>query len=399
MKKNRVFGGILLVAGTAIGAGIIALPITTGLGGFIPSTILLVACWLYMTATAFLFLEATLWYERDVNIVTIAEHTLGMIGKAVSWLVYLFLLYCLTTAYLSGCGALFLDSMQTLAQVALPKWIGPLPFLFLFGFCVYLGTKPVDYINRTLILGMVITFAAIACVTVPHVQQAYLSNHSWPLIWPSLAVMVTSFGYHIIIPSLSYYLGYKVDLLKKAIFWGGLIPLVFYLIWEISFLGVIPASGPQSFEILSKSSTAETTIISIMNSNLKKFDITEIVRFFSYFAILTSFLGVSLSLSDFLADGFKIEKNAKGRFFITLLTFLPPLFFSLTFPNVFISALKYAAIFVAILLGILPAAMVWSGRYHLKLESKFKMFGGKALLILVMFVSLVVIAIDIADQL
>lgn len=114
---------------------------------------------------------------------------------------------------------------------------------------------------------------------------------------------------------------------------------------------------------------------------------------------MTSFLGVSLSLSDFLADGFKIKKNARGRFIITLLTFLPPLFFSLTFPNVFVDALKYAAIFVAILLGILPAAIVWSGRYRLKLESKFKVFGGRSLLLLIMLVSLIVIVVDVIDQL
>lgn len=399
MKKNRVFGGVLLVAGTAIGAGMIAMPITSGLGGFFPSSVLLLASWLYMTITAFLLLEATLWFERDVNLVSIAEHTLGHVGKAVSWIVYLFLLYCLTTAYLSGCGALFLNSMENFVRIALPKWIGPVPFLILFGFCVYLGTKPVDYINRALMLGMVLTFGIITFVSLGHVQTSNLSYQAWPLVWPSLAVIVTSFGYHIIIPSLAYYLGYRVDLLKKTLIWGGIIPLVFYFIWEIITLGVIPASGPQSFASLAKSTAAEAALIVTLDANIRTINLSEFLRFFSYFAILTSFLGVSLSLSDFLADGFKIKKNARGRFIITLLTFLPPLFFSLTFPNVFVDALKYAAIFVAILLGILPAAIVWSGRYRLKLESKFKVFGGRSLLLLIMLVSLIVIVVDVIDQL
>ncbi|MCH9632194.1 MAG: Tyrosine-specific transport protein [Chlamydiae bacterium] len=398
MKKNRVFGGILLVAGTAIGAGMIALPITSGLGGFVPSIVLLLACWVYMTTTAFLFLEATVWFERDVNIVSIAEHTLGFFGKAISWLVYLFLLYCLTTAYLSGCGALFLSSMEGLTRTTLPNWVGPIPFLLLFGFCVYLGTKPVDYINRALMLGMVLTFAVLSGISVDHVKTTNLAFQSWPVVWSSLAIMVTSFGYHIIIPSLSYYLGYKVDLLKKALFFGGLIPLIFYLIWEVVTLGVIPATGAHSFATLATSMHAEASLISTLDSNVPGVSIIELLRFFSYFAILTSFLGVSLSLSDFLADGFKIEKNARGRFFITLLTFLPPLFFSLVFPNVFVSALKYAAIFVAILLGILPAVIVWSGRYRLKLESKFKVFGGRPLLVLVILISLAVIVVDLIDQ-
>ncbi len=399
MRKNRVFGGVLLVAGTAIGAGMIALPVTSGLGGFFPSLTLLVAVWLYMSFTAFLFLEATLWFERDVNIVSIAQHTLGNIGKAIGWLAYLFLLYSLTTAYLSSCGALFLNSMEASFAMTLPKWFGPLPFLLLFGFCVYLGTKPVDYINRALMLGLVATFLTVIFVGAPGVRESNLSFVAWDFVWPSVAIIVASFGYHIIIPSLAYYLGYKVNLLKKALFWGGVIPLVVYVIWEIIVLGVIPASGPQSFVTLSQSPQSEVALISILNANLPLINISEILRFFSYFAILTSFLGVTLSLSDFLADGFKIKKNAKGRFLITLLTFLPPLFFSLSFSNVFVSALKYGAIFVAILLGILPAAIVWSGRYRLRLESKFKVFGGRPLLILVILVSLAVIILDLVELL
>ena len=33
--KNKTFGASLLVAGTAIGAGMLALPITTGIGGLL----------------------------------------------------------------------------------------------------------------------------------------------------------------------------------------------------------------------------------------------------------------------------------------------------------------------------------------------------------------------------
>jgi tyrosine-specific transport protein len=398
MRANRIFGGVLLVAGTAIGAGMIALPITSGPGGFIPSMLLLVACWAYMTITAFLFLEATLWLERDVNIVTMAEHTLGWMGKAISWVLYLFLLYSLTTAYLSGCGAIFINSLLSWARISLPGWVGPLPFLILFGLCIYLGTKPSDYINRALMLGLVITFSLLGVFLIPKTSGNNLLYSEWKLIWPSLAIMVTSFGYHIIIPSLSYYLGYRKALLKKTIFIGGLIPLIVYILWQIMVLGFIPVSGPSGLLSLSQSVHPEVELISVINNNLLGTNIGEILRFFTYFAILTSFLGVSLSLHDFLADGLKIKKTSQGRFWLTLLTFVPPLFFALFFPNVFISALKYAALFVASLLGILPAAMAWSGRYRLKMENKFRVFGGRPLLIGVILVSLAVIVIDLIDQ-
>ncbi|MCH9634367.1 MAG: Tyrosine-specific transport protein [Chlamydiae bacterium] len=398
MKKNRVFGGVLLVSGTAIGAGMIALPVTSGSGGLVPTLILLLSCWLYMTTTAFLFLEATLWLERDVNIVTMAEHTLGWVGKIISWFLYLFLLYSLTTAYLSGCGAIFINSIQAWAGILLPQWAGPIPFLILFGLCIYLGTRPSDYINRALMLGLVLTYSVLGAKLTPKIQGNYLLHSDWKLIWPSIAIMVTSFGYHIIIPSLSYYLGYRKDLLKKTLIWGSLLPLFVYVLFEVLVLGVVPFGGLHGLVALSHSTHPEVDLISTININAGGSNIGEVLRFFVYFAILTSFLGVSLSLHDFLADGLKIEKTSKGRFFLTLITFLPPLCFALFFPNVFVSALKFGAIFVAALLGILPAVMVWSGRYKLKMENKFRVIGGKGVLVGVILISLIVIVMDVIDQ-
>lgn len=398
MRQNRVIGGTLLIAGTAIGAGMIALPIASGKAGFFPTLILLVACWIYLTTTAFLFLEATLWLERDVNIVTMAEHTLGIVGKIISWFVYLLLLYALMTAYLSGCGALFLDSIQAWFSVDIPFWIGPLPFLLLFGLCVYLGTKPVDYINRALMLGLVITYTVLGFILVPHVDAGHLIRANPGYTLSALSIAVTSFGFHIVIPSLSYYLGYKKDLLKKTLIIGSCIPLVIYILWELFILGTLPEQGANSIAALVSSTNPQIKLLSVLGGFSSWAKISEVMRFFSYFAILTSFLGVSLSLSDFLADGFNIKKTNKGRFFIALMTFLPPLFFSLVFPGVFMTALKYGAIFVAILLGILPAVMVWAGRYRMNKKSEFKVIGGKALLIGVIVISLAVIVIDLMDQ-
>jgi len=46
--RHKSIGSILLIAGTSIGAGMLALPMTTGIGGFFPSAILFVICFSYM---------------------------------------------------------------------------------------------------------------------------------------------------------------------------------------------------------------------------------------------------------------------------------------------------------------------------------------------------------------
>ena len=63
--------------------------------------------------------------------------------------------------------------------------------------------------------------------------------------------------------------------------------------------------------------------------------------FFSFLCnCSTSFLGVTLSLSDFLTDGFKIKKSWEGRLMACLLTFIPPLIFVLTYQRGFLCCFR-----------------------------------------------------------
>lgn len=105
---------------------------------------------------------------------------------------------------------------------------------------------------------------------------------------------------------------------------------------------------------------------------------------------MTSFLGVTLGLLDFLADGLNVSKTSKTKWWLTSLVFIPPLLVSLTNPRLFLIALDFAGGFgCALLLGLLPILMVWSGRYRLKLTSGYSLPGGKVLLsILILFVIL-----------
>ena len=87
---GKIIGGVLLVAGTTIGAGMLALPVVTGLAGFYPSVALFLAYWLFLTFTAFLMLEVSLWLPPQANLISMARHTLGRWGEAVSWALYSF---------------------------------------------------------------------------------------------------------------------------------------------------------------------------------------------------------------------------------------------------------------------------------------------------------------------
>jgi len=395
---GKMIGGILLVSGTTIGAGILALPVSTGLMGYFPAVALCVFYWLFMTFNGLLFLEVNLWMkEDDANIISMAGATLGSWGRSIGWVFYLFLLYALTTAYMSGSGPFFLRVMNWLSGMDFPEWTAPLPLLFLFSFFIYEGAKAVDYANRALMIGLVATYFMTIFYLAPHIDASRFEYVDYSAVTISSSLVATSFGYHIIIPTLTRYLDHNVKQLKTVIILGTLIPLMIYLIWETVTLGALPIYGTGG---IYEGYLAGNNIIDLLTRRIDDTGLAFVAQLFLFFAILTSFLGVSISLRDFLSDGLKIKKNRLGKVILYLLTFLPPLIFGWTFKRAFFAALDYAGAYgVITLLAILPALMVWHGRYRKGWRSdQFQAPGGKAALWTVFFFSTVIILIEVGND-
>ena len=162
--------------------------------------------------------------------------------------------------------------------------------------------------------------------------------------------------------------------------------LVIYFIWNLLILGIVPVEGVNGLlSANQKGLSAVESFRYITKSNA----VYTISQFFSFFAITTSFLGVTLGLFDFISDGLKIEKKGIKKFFVALLTFLPPVLITLVNPQVFLTALNYAGgIGGSLLLVFLPTLLVWTARY-IKQEKGHEqyLFGGKPLLLLIFLFS------------
>lgn len=393
---RRLLGGILLVSGITIGAGMLALPVITGFAGFFPTLLLFCGYWFYMTYTALLMLEVNLSMKDNINLISMVKQTLGKTGELFSWFIYLFLLYTLTTAYIAGSGPIVIDMIFAFTGITFPIWSGSIPLLLIFGFFVYRGTQSVDYVNRLLMVGLSIAYIIMVIFLTPHVNPHLLSHVNWKYLFLAVSVVATSFGFHIIIPTLTTYMHRDVMQIKKAILIGSFIPLVIYSIWELITLGIIPLYGKFGIVEGYAQGTNGAHLLSAMLGNTS---LAMIARFFSFFAIVTSFLGVSLSLSHFLEDGFKIKPTRTGKMIVYGLTFLPPLIFTLTDPRAFLTALEYAGAFgVVILLGLFPALMVWRGRYVIHYQSTYTAPGGKLCLLAVMLLSILVMGIELSNK-
>lgn len=374
---GHVFRGSLLVAGTSIGGGMLALPVLTSQAGFAPSLLIYLACWLFMACTGLLFLEVSLWMEGEANIVTMATRTLGVAGKVAAWGLYLFLFYCLTLAYVVGSGDLILSLVQ--GYVPLTSWQAQLLFLAVFGPLVYFGANVVGRLNVFLMLGLGISYFAFVYLGAGFVDSNLLMKANWSKIWFALPITFTAFAYQGIIPTLVTYMHRDVRQVRLAILIGSFVPFITYVVWQWLILGIVPTEGPNSLaEALAQGQNAVHPLKHVLNVPI----VYIVGQYFAFFALLTSFLGVTLGLLDFLADGLNIQKTSQNKFWLCLLIFVPPVLFALVHPHAFLIALDYAGGFgCALLLGLLPVLMVWAGRYHLHLKGEYQVAGGRTLLL------------------
>lgn len=376
-KPGSVLGGMLLISGSCIGAGMLGLPIVTGLAGFYPSLIMFFLAWGFMTLTGLLLVEVNGWFKTQVNLLSMVGHSLGRWGRGLCWLLYLFLFYSLLVAYAASSGGL----VSSFFQEALPSWIGSLFFVVVFGLVAYAGTRPVDLWNRVMMVGMILSYVGLVAFGLYHLKPALLNYTHLSYIVVSLPILVISFGFHNMIPSITAYMKGDIKRVRIAIIGGSLFALIFYLIWDFVVLGIVPINGEYGIsESLKLGREASQAIVGLLGASR----VSYFAQGLAFFAILTSFLAQALALVHFWADGLKIKRKKKESLSLCALALLPPLIFAIIYPQIFYKALSFGGgICAVILFGVLPVLMVWIGRYYKKTPSSYKVMGGRPMLTLI----------------
>ncbi len=369
MKNNRIFGSTLIIAGTTIGAGMLALPLASAGIGFTAATLIMISIWLLMSYTAMLMLEVHQHAERNATLHTLAQQFLGKNGRILATFAVLFLFYALCAAYIAGGGSQLNDKINQLTN-SNQSYLGIVSFTILAAAIVTLGTHSVDLVNRALFSLKIIALVVMLALLLPHVKMSNLIAlpMGQGLLFASLPVIFTSFGFHGSIPSIVNYVGKDIKALKKILICGSAIPLIVYILWQVAIQGIFTQS-----ELIQNSNLA--SFISSIETSLQTSMVSQTVSVFADLALATSFLGVSLGLFDFLADSLHRNQTINHRLQVATITFIPPLGFALFYPQGFITALGYAAIALTILAVFLPVAMVWAKR-NKQYDNDYVVFGG-----------------------
>lgn len=389
---GHVLGGTLLIAGTMVGVGMLALPVATGGGGFIPAAIIYVLCWLFMLCTGLLLLEVCTWMPKDSNLITMSQRLLGPVGKDLCWVVYLFLFITVMIAHVVSGGSI----LNEISGGHIPVWLSTILYVIIFSPVVYLGTKWVDRLNITLMLGVAASYFLFIAVSYNHVDLQLLTRSDWSKAWLALPVLFTAFTFQVIIPTLMTYMQRDVKKVRMAIILGTTIPLLVYLIWEFLILGIVPADGPNGLtEAAKKGLSAVMPLKELLHSPI----VFAIGKSFAFFTMTTSYIALALAYFDFLADGLKVQKKGFKKLLLCLAVFAPPTVVAMTYPHIFIIALSYAGGFsCAILFGLFPPLMVWIGRYIKKYDRKPLVAGGKPFLAVLILFVLIELGIEITQE-
>ncbi|EMJ4789214.1 TPA: tyrosine transporter TyrP [Klebsiella oxytoca] len=392
--KNRTLGSILIVAGTTIGAGMLAMPLASAGVGFGVTLALLITLWALMCYTALLLLEVYQHVPADMGLGSLAARYLGRYGQWATGFCMLFLLYALTAAYISGAGELLASSLNQWLDWTLPPAAGVLIFTAIGGTVVCIGTSLVDLFNRFLFSAKIIFLAIMLALLLPHIHQINLLTLPLQqgLALSAIPVIFTSFGFHGSIPSIVSYLGGDIRKLRRVFIIGSFIPLVAYIFWQLATLGSIDSPA---FTALLAQNAGLNGLLEAIREVVASSHVELAVHLFADLALATSFLGVALGLFDYLADLFQRQNSAGGRLQSGLITFLPPLAFALFYPRGFVMALGYAGVALAVLALMLPSLLVMKSRQQHP-YAPWRVAGGSAALWLVLLCGIAIVVIQFA---
>jgi tyrosine-specific transport protein len=393
MKKEqrflRIISGTFIISGTMIGAGMLGIPLVTGVAGFFPGILVTLLVWGFMYATGILFLEVTLWMKDGSNVLSISNYFFGRGGKLFSGGMFIFLYYCLMVAYFAA-GAPLLANAFSLFGLSIVGWKSFVIFGLIFGTVVAIGPKSIDRVNVIMSMAMFTSWLVLIGSGGSEVKIERLTFARFSSMVFAMPVLFSAFGFHNVIPSLCTYLKRDRRALRLSILIGTVLPLIVYLVWQWLIIGSIPREI--IFETLQKGTPVTAAFQSITGETY----FVAVGRFFAFFAIVTSTLGVSFSMVDFLGDGFGIiRRRGWKRIGLCLLTFVPPCVLAGLNPGIFTAALGVAGGFgESYLNGLLPIGLLWMGKYVHGLESDLRVLGNRTLLSVLILYSFLVIGLE-----
>jgi amino acid permease len=284
MRFNKKFWATTFtLTGTIVGAGILGLPYVFSKSGFLIGLL-----WLIVIGAIMMFInltlgEITLRTRGKHQLTGYAEKYLGVWGKRFMFAAVIFGIYSALLAYLIGEG----ESLAKLIPGDTPPVVFAIFFWLIMTLLLRRGLKGLKRVETwgsiaviTIILGIFIRF-------LPDLRpENLLAIHTPHFFTPIGVIMFALLGFTSI-PELRKEIKGQEHLLKKAIIIGTSIPIILYILFSATFIGVL---GTSITEVATLSFGPLMTILGI-------------------FTMLTAYFVLSYSLAATFRLDIKVSKT------------------------------------------------------------------------------------------
>ena len=364
--KQRLSGpyhGIALVVATIVGGGMFALPLTLENIWFTNGVLILIISAVFMLATGLMLVDVNLRFPSGTSFHTLSRDLLGRGANLIVGLSFVFVLYLITYAYISGASSALSDVMarfpggnsRTLAVIVITLFVSAV---------VCKGGKLFGYILSFFVAGKFTSFFLATAGMVSYIRPELLAENppvaGWAPFILAIPVCVVSFGFHGSIPSLIKMYGRSNHKhIVRSLCFGVLLSCLIYIYWLCMTMGIL---DKLSFEKISHEGGNVSTVINIVMQGEYSQSIKGILLFFACFAVVASLMSASLGLCDYIRDLIKSVKGESGGFLPVMLTYVPPALFCIVSPDGFVVAISFAGIALVIWSVLLPPLLLIRAR-------------------------------------
>ncbi|MFH1395461.1 MAG: aromatic amino acid transport family protein [Candidatus Omnitrophota bacterium] len=351
----KIFTNSLLVTGMTIGAGILALPIKTGMAGIVPSLVSMFLIWVLMLGTAMVFIyKFTHPKTRSRNYPTLFQNELGTKGRWVSVFGYLVNYYGILVAYLTGASTI----LATLVPINIPVNIWMLGFFVVLTGLALLGADKAKNANAFIMIAMIGAFGVLLFLSGSYIDVSRYNHKVWALMPTVMPIIIVAFAFHNVVPFLCKNLNGDQKASFKAVLIGSSMAIIINILWMFVVVGTLPLAGPGKATIISAlQHDYPATIPLSLALNNKMITLTGMV--FALAAIITSYIPTSVALRGFMRGIVSLHYKNPNKYVVLLLAYGPPFLVAMIYPDVFIKAVDIAGGFgILIVFGILPSLIM-----------------------------------------
>lgn len=350
--KPPIVSSALLITGAAVGAGILGMPIKTGLAGFWPSLLVQLALAGAMLATCWaIALRLIHHHGEGRDLPWLFERELGRVGRGLLVGGYLIMQYGILVAYLSGSASV----LSALLVWPEGKQVLMLCFFVPATALALAGLNVVRWANLVLVVLLAASFLWLVWPAVGATELKRLAYTDWSYVPATFPVIMTGLSFHTMVPLTCRSLGMRRRAIGLAMVTGMAITSVLGILLTLLVSGVLPVSGgPGS---LAAAFAADQPATVPLARHLGSATVLMAGLVFSLAAIGTSYLGMGSAMVNFWKD--LLPPRLTKRWIRVIIAFGPPLVIVYVYPDLFLEALDLVGgLGVALAFGLGPSLML-----------------------------------------